>query len=106
MSDVNDRGSIKWTSLMIPEHEEMLRKWWASQEYKEKPILDEQQKEDINARLQAAFHHSLPIEVTYHHRGEFFTAKGKLVTINAGKLILEDEGSIALEKVVDVVVEE
>ncbi|GIP64468.1 hypothetical protein J32TS6_30230 [Virgibacillus pantothenticus] len=40
---VNDRVTIKWTSIMLPEHVEMLEEVWKEQEYKEKPILDEQQ---------------------------------------------------------------
>ncbi|ALX48512.1 YolD-like family protein [Lentibacillus amyloliquefaciens] len=106
MSDVNDRGTKKWTALMMPEHEEMLRKWWAAQDYKEKPILDEQQKEEINARLQAAFHNSLPVEVTYYNRGEFLTAKGKLLNISPFKLMLEDNFAIELQNVLDVSIDE
>jgi len=34
MSEVNDRGTKKWTAMMMPEHEEMLHQMWQEQEYK------------------------------------------------------------------------
>ena len=50
-----DRGSIKWSSLMLPEHKERLSAWYKEQEYVTKPELDEQKWEEIN-RLLAIFH--------------------------------------------------
>ncbi|MFD2759694.1 YolD-like family protein [Lentibacillus juripiscarius] len=102
MSDVNDRGTKKWTAMMLPEHEELLRKMWAEQEYKEKPILDEQQKEEIDARLQAAVNNDLTVEVKHYNGRDFLTNKGKLTRINQEQLWLGDESIIKLADVLDV----
>ncbi|MTW85644.1 hypothetical protein F3157_08210 [Virgibacillus dakarensis] len=39
---------------MMPEHVELLKKTWEELERKEKPILDDQQKLDIDLKLQCA----------------------------------------------------
>ncbi|WP_209300539.1 YolD-like family protein [Lentibacillus salicampi] len=51
----NDRGSIKWTSLMMPEHIELLKEMWVEDDKNSKPVLDEQQVEFLNVQLQEAF---------------------------------------------------
>ena len=50
----NDRGTIKWTSLMLPEHVEAIQKLWKEDERVEKAILDEQQLEELEFALQRA----------------------------------------------------
>ncbi|WP_419893407.1 YolD-like family protein [Oceanobacillus kimchii] len=42
---VNDRGTIKWTAMMLPEHAELLNQLKEKKNRKQKPILDEQQLE-------------------------------------------------------------
>jgi len=36
-----DRGNIKWTSLMLPEHVQMVKEIWKEEEKVQKPVLDE-----------------------------------------------------------------
>ena len=37
---LKDRGTIKWTSLMLPEHVERLKNMWSETEKTAKPLLD------------------------------------------------------------------
>ncbi|MGD7045763.1 YolD-like family protein [Jeotgalibacillus proteolyticus] len=46
MGQQNDRGTIKWTSLMLPEHVEMVKEIYKEQNKVDKPLLDEQQIQD------------------------------------------------------------
>lgn len=62
---MKDRGSIKWVSLMLPEHVKMLRKWheeinndWT------KPILNEDQLEEMNRQLENAIANHLSLTFT------------------------------------------
>lgn len=48
---VHDRGAKKWTSLMLPEHIEMLKEWERSLNKVEKPILAEDEVLEINRIL-------------------------------------------------------
>ena len=45
---IKDRGNIKWTSLMLPEHVGMLREWAKEDTYEQRAVLDEQQLEDMD----------------------------------------------------------
>ncbi|GAB4073714.1 hypothetical protein GCM10028778_12170 [Barrientosiimonas marina] len=110
MADINDRGTKKWTAMMMPEHEEMLRQLWQEQEYKEKPILDEQKQMEIDTKLQLAINDDLMIEAEYydHDLHDFQKIRGRLLMIDtfAGVLRFDQADSVvSLPDVVDVVVE-
>ncbi|SDD50655.1 YolD-like protein [Terribacillus halophilus] len=48
---VNDRGKIKWTSLMLPEHVEMLQHMGREIGKAKPPIMDEQQLEELEQKV-------------------------------------------------------
>ncbi|GAB3055264.1 YolD-like family protein [Virgibacillus ainsalahensis] len=83
MSEINDRGTIKWTSLMMPEHIQLLNQMWKEKEYKEKPILDEQKIQDIETQLQMAIHNNLTVKVEYYANHDIHTIAGKLLKIDS-----------------------
>ncbi|KMM38010.1 YolD-like family protein [Guptibacillus hwajinpoensis] len=67
---IRDRGNIKWTSMMLPEHVKELRDWKAEERRKSKPMLDEQKMEEMNEIICEAmeFHH--PLYFHYFEKGE------------------------------------
>lgn len=55
MFDSNkDRGKIKWTAMMLPEHIEKLRTWHASDSQVPQPVLEEFELQDIQDLLASA----------------------------------------------------
>ena len=82
MGKVNDRGSIKWTAMMMPEQTQMLNEYWSQQEWKEKPILDEQQISDNAMKLQLAIHNNLTVAVKYFKNHDFHTIQEKIYSID------------------------
>lgn len=56
-----DRGSIKWTSLMLPEHVEMLQNLEKEENKLSKPDLDPQQIEYCHDLLQFAQTQKRPV---------------------------------------------
>lgn len=103
---VNDRGSIKWSALMLPEHVEMIKEMWAEDDKKEKPILDEQQINEINMKLQLALHDNLTVEVKYFKDHNFHATKGRIKTIvNSEGIILEGGIKIKFSDVVYVIID-
>lgn len=102
---VNDRGTIKWTSIMMPEHIKLLDETWKELERKDKPILDDQQKLDIDLKLQCAIKDDLTVEVKYFSDGDYLTAKDKLQMIDRKKIRLQDEKEIPLNDVLDVYID-
>src|SRR5690625_7639978 len=91
MSNVHDRGTMKWVSLMLPEHVEMLKEVFV--ERKEKPILDEQKMAEIDQILKYALENQITIEMTYYNDGDFSTLRGKLAKIDQwrGYIVLRNE---------------
>lgn len=101
-----DRGSIKWSSLMLPEHKERLSAWYKEQEYVAKPELDEQKWEEINRLLAEAWAENQKIEVTYYHDHRLHTAVGRIKTCDPIRhyLQLTEESilSISMTDIIDV----
>lgn len=79
---VNDRGNIKWTAMMMPEHQNMLKEMWSQQEWKEKPMLDEQMVTEMNIQLQMALANDLTIEIEYFKNHDYHKMKGRLLGVN------------------------
>ena len=73
---IRDRGSIKWVSMMLPEHVKLLKEYNESLTKVEKPVLDEQKLEEFNETICEAmeFHHSL--HITYYKHGEIKHIEG------------------------------
>ncbi|MED1487873.1 MULTISPECIES: YolD-like family protein [Bacillus] len=72
---IKDRGNIKWTSMMLPEHVEMLRQWVKEDQAEPQKELDEQQLEFLNEALLEAmeFHHTVTITYYSHRRYQQIT---------------------------------
>lgn len=79
----SDRGSLKWTSLMIPEHKKMLQEMYAELEHIEQPELDEQEKERLNQTLITAMEYDRPIQLSVYEEGAIHMMKGKVKTYNS-----------------------
>ncbi|WP_405103017.1 YolD-like family protein [Oceanobacillus sp. FSL H7-0719] len=79
---INDRGTKKWTSLMLPEHIEALKKLREEEGWKEKPIIDEHLIEEINLTMQLALKDDLTIEVEYFKDHDYHKIKGKLLGVD------------------------
>ncbi|MGJ9458698.1 YolD-like family protein [Oceanobacillus sp. CF4.6] len=103
---MNDRGSIKWTAMMLPEHIQLLKDMWEQKEYKEKPILDEQQLEEINMKLHLAIHNNLTAEITYYAEHDFKIRNGKLFKIDTRqgfiKIDNDERTKINLHDILDI----
>lgn len=53
--DIKDRGRIKWTAMMLPEHTVMLRDWYAEDELTERPELTEWDLAAIQEEIDLAY---------------------------------------------------
>ena len=104
---VHDRGTMKWVSLMLPEHVELLQEVFT--EHKEKPLLDEQKRLEIDRKLKYSLEHQVTVEMTYFQEGDLHTLTSIIEKIDQwqGCIILANEGdiSIPLNNLVDIEVE-
>ncbi|WP_010094532.1 YolD-like family protein [Ornithinibacillus scapharcae] len=80
---VHDRGSIKWTSLMLPEHVELLKSIWNEDKKIKKPVLDEQEIEVLNMLLIEAYEEKQPITITYYKNHQLLSIKGQIIKLDS-----------------------
>ncbi|MFC0271480.1 YolD-like family protein [Metabacillus herbersteinensis] len=73
---LRDRGNIKWTSMMLPEHVKLLRDWSEEDFYQVKPEIDEQQLEQFNELICFAMEENLELVFTYYKDHSFHSSSG------------------------------
>ncbi|MET3696226.1 YolD-like protein [Bacillus oleivorans] len=79
---LRDRGRIKWTSMMLPEHVKLLRDWAEEDKYETPKELDEQQLEHMNQLLEEAIASDYPLLVTYFENHHYQTVKGQVYKVD------------------------
>ncbi|WP_227395218.1 YolD-like family protein [Jeotgalibacillus aurantiacus] len=87
-----DRGTIKWTSMMLPEHVKLLREWAEQDEYVTMPEADEQQKEEWGRLIQEALEADLEVRISYFKHHRIVTAEGLLEKVDDYSQILTING--------------
>ncbi|WP_316569710.1 YolD-like family protein [Neobacillus sp. YIM B06451] len=75
---IRDRGRIKWTSMMLPEHVKMLRDWVKEDSYEQKTELDEQQLELMNETLAEAMEFNQAVAITHYRRHNYEICIGNI----------------------------
>jgi broad-specificity NMP kinase len=75
---LRDRGRIKWTSMMLPEHVKLLRDWVKEDQYEQKKIIDEQQLESMNEILMEAIELDEWVAITHYQNHNYEIVVGKV----------------------------
>ena len=75
---IRDRGRIKWTSMMLPEHVKMLRDWSKEDEQEEEKELDEQQLELMNEVILEAMELNKTVAITYYRQHKYELVVGSI----------------------------
>jgi hypothetical protein len=107
--NLKDRGSKKWTSLMLVEHKKRLKKLKEKEKKLTKPELDDQRKEEINLKIKQALNKNLQLKLTYFQDSSFLECRGKIKkidTIEKNIIIIDNndlEKIIKLENLIDLV---
>lgn len=68
---IRDRGKIKWTSMMLPEHVKMLRDWVKEDQYEQKREMDEQQLEFMNETIAEAIEFNQFVTIIYYQKRKY-----------------------------------
>ena len=91
-----DRGTIKWTSMMLPEHVERLRKWDETLAAEHKKVLSEWELDTLQQTIQHAYQAKKSITLTLFHANRLMKRKGYIQRIDMYKkqLLLESEDAI------------
>ncbi|WP_301110216.1 YolD-like family protein [Sporosarcina sp.] len=87
-----DRGKIKWTSLMLPEHLERLRGWQQEDQYTERPELSDFELQSMQQTLETAWHRKCEVVIKTWHEGQVHHYQGIIEALNpsASVILLRD----------------
>ena len=77
-----DRGTMKWTAMMLPEHVKLLREWQAEDQLVIKPQLDEAQVEQMNTNLQRAYKEQCSIRLKVWEETAIYNVSGVIQKMN------------------------
>ncbi|MFJ7665617.1 YolD-like family protein [Lysinibacillus sp. NPDC097195] len=93
---INDRGNMKWTSLMLPEHLVQLKEWKRKQFYDKKRELTEWELDEIEQTIQQAFKMQKLIKLTLWKNQKIFDEIGMITGTDIYKkeLLLDTDLSI------------
>lgn len=105
---IRDRGRIKWTSMMLPEHVKLLRDMVKEDEYEPKKAIDEQQMEWMNEVVATAIGCDQFAMIIYYHQHHYKRTIGKISSFDeiSQKLYfadcLEEVHSILISDIADI----
>lgn len=74
---IKDRGTKKWTSMMLPEHIGLLRQFADDYYHVEKPIVDEYELVEFDERIAFAMEYNLPVKFTVWEAGRMSEIVGR-----------------------------
>ncbi|MCA1063278.1 YolD-like family protein [Rossellomorea sp. AcN35-11] len=89
---IRDRGRIKWTSMMLPEHVKLLRDWAKEDTYEKRKELDEQELDRMNEVVAEAMEFGKWVSITHYvkHRHQLLIGTIHHVDSLEGKLHVVD----------------
>lgn len=79
---IKDRGTIKWTAMMLPEHVQEIRKLWESDKTVSERTIDEQQLELINLTIDHAITNQQLVKIIYYENGHYIKTMGHVKNID------------------------
>jgi len=93
---LRDRGNMKWTSMMLPEHLVEIKKWKKEQYFDKKRELTEWELEEIEQTIQRAFKMRKLIKLTLWDHNKLHDEIGKITgtDLYRKELLLDAELSI------------
>lgn len=100
---IRDRGNIKWSSMMLPEHVKLLKEYNKNLKKVEKPILDEQKYEEFNEIMARALNENLILTFTYYEKGEVKKLRGNIHSIDYLKREMKiNDQLLKLENIIEI----
>lgn len=93
---LKDRGNMKWTAMMLPEHLIEIRKWKEEQFHDKKRELTEWEFEEIEHIIQRAYKQQTNIKLSLWDNNKLHEVNGIITGVDTFKkeLLLETDFSI------------
>lgn len=94
-----DRGKIKWTALMLPEHAGLLREWQAEDDYIKRPELTEFDLQDIQEQLESAMMRKCMTQIRTWKDGEVTGYLGTVEEIDVRNQLIMLQDPFEIERI-------
>ncbi|MEK4667390.1 YolD-like family protein [Niallia sp. FSL R7-0271] len=79
---IRDRGAIKWTAMMLPEHVQSVKEALAEDKKLTQPILDEDQIREMELLILESMEHGWSLHCEVFKNGEIRHVSGHVVYID------------------------
>ncbi|WP_052836020.1 YolD-like family protein [Thermobacillus composti] len=87
---MNDRGRIKWSPFLIPEHKKRLAQMYEEEDDVKQPEIDEQMLDTLQATISSAIANRKEITITYYQDKRNKTACGLIRNVDPYRLLPPD----------------
>ncbi|WP_203248785.1 YolD-like family protein [Sporosarcina beigongshangi] len=96
---IRDRGRIKWTAMMLPEHLAKLRDWVGEDDFEEKPDIDEWTLQEFQQQLAIAYQSNCEIRVKTWNIGVLANITGILTRIDEQARLIYITDGLTVQKI-------
>ncbi len=108
VGDIKDRGRIKWTAMMLPEHVEMIREWYAQDNVVAKPELTEDDLQLLQEEIDIALKRQCEVLIQSWKAGVVHEQRGIVKGVDAKSRMLvcaesETQYKVPIDEVVAIV---
>lgn len=79
---LRDRGNIKWTAMMLPEHVQQLKKWQQETKQIAKPAFDEWTLQALEEELLQAYYCKKEVVLEVWHQQTSMEYRGMITILN------------------------
>lgn len=91
---LKDRGSKKWTSLMLVEHKRKLKQLEKNKNNIEKPELSEDKLQELDYLLEKAIAKNLTVLMKYYKNQEYQNIQGKIKSVQNNTIHLKNQNTL------------
>ncbi|QGG53918.1 YolD-like family protein [Lysinibacillus pakistanensis] len=96
---LNDRGNMKWTAMMLPEHLKLIKEWKREQFYDKKRDLTEWELEEIEQTIQRAFKLQKLVKLTLWDHNKFHDEIGRITGTDLYKKELLLDADLSIKRI-------
>jgi hypothetical protein len=98
LENIRDRGTKKWTAMMLSEHLVELRKWLKEDNYEERPELDDFDLQAIQKEVEVAYKRKCLTFVKSWDKSNIILHSGVIKEINAQSMCVMIDGPFGTDR--------
>ncbi|KAA0944049.1 YolD-like family protein [Sporosarcina sp. ANT_H38] len=99
LENIRDRGTKKWTAMMLPEHIVELNKWMDKDHYEDRPELSEWDLQSIQDELEVSYKWKCQTLIKTWKNGKIMTRGGIIEGIDLRTMIVMLDNPFGLDRI-------